>query len=235
MMKLHEFSTSDALNQAFGREIVQKLEHAISQQGNAVLAVSGGRTPQALFSQLASTPLAWEKVTITLADDRFLPPDHPDSNERLVKAFLLQDHAAAANFVSLYSPASDGDLDADAAIPRLLQRVKSLADFDVLILGMGEDGHTASLFPCSQQLSYAMADAAPDVVAVHPTTAPYARISFSRAKLQRSKHIYLHLVGAKKHAVLQQALAGQDIFAMPIRAFIHATTPELQVMYSEQS
>lgn len=234
MMQLREFKSSEQLNQAFCQQIVAHLTEAIQQRGQAVLAVSGGRTPQALFSQLAATPLPWDKVTITLADDRFLPPEHPDSNEGLVKAFLLQQYAAAASFVSLYSPATDGDLDADAAIPRLLQRVKSLPDFDVLILGMGEDGHTASLFPCSQQLSYAMADAAPDVVAVHPTTAPYARISFSRPKLQRSKHIYLHVVGAKKQAVLQQAVAGHDIFAMPIRAFIHANTPELQVMYSEQ-
>jgi 6-phosphogluconolactonase len=229
-MQLHQFSDTTALNQQFAAEITEHLQQAIHLRGEAVLVVSGGRTPLPLFQALATTELDWSKVTITLADDRFLPDDAPDSNERLVKSALLQQHAASARYISLYAPAET----AETAVPELLERVKSLPRFDVVILGMGEDGHTASLFPCSKELAAGMADDAPDLLATNPTTAPYQRISFSRARLSQGRAIYLHLVGGKKLAVLQQAAGGTDVAAMPIRAFIQLTSPQLSVMYAEQ-
>lgn len=229
-MKINTFPDSNSLNSAFAAEISRKLSAAIAQQGSAVLAVSGGKTPLPLFRALAQTDLPWQHVTVTLADDRFLPDTAADSNERLVKEALLQDKAAAARFVSLYQPAAS----AEAAVPALLARVQNLADFDVLILGMGEDGHTASLFPCCAELAAGLADNAPDLLATNPTTAPYQRISFSKQRLLRAKAIYLHLVGAKKRQVLEQAVAGTDVNAMPIRAFIALQPNELTVMYAEQ-
>lgn len=229
-MQIHQFFDSAALNHQFALEISQKLQQGIAERGQAVLVVSGGKTPLPLFHTLAQTELDWSKVTITLADDRFLPDDAPDSNERLVKSALLQHKAAAARFISLYSHADS----AEAAVPALLERVAGLATFDVLILGMGEDGHTASLFPCSQELAAGLADDAADLLAVNPATAPYQRISFSRRRLMQARSIYLHLVGPKKLQVLQQAAAGTDVAQMPIRAFIALTSPELAVMYAEQ-
>jgi 6-phosphogluconolactonase len=229
-MQLHQFSDTTALNQQFAAEISEQLRQAIHLRGEAVLVVSGGRTPLPLFQALATTELDWSKVTITLADDRFLPDDAADSNERLVKSALLQHQAANARFVSLYAPADT----AEAAVPELLQRVKSLPRFDVVILGMGEDGHTASLFPCCKELAAGMADDAADLLATNPTTAPYQRISFSRQRLSQGRVIYLHLVGSKKLEVLQQAAGGADVAAMPIRAFIQLTSPPLSVMYAEQ-
>jgi len=229
-MKINNFPDSSALNIAFAAEIAAKLAAAIAARGHAVLAVSGGKTPLPLFGALSQTDLPWQQVTITLADDRYLPDTAADSNERLVKAALLQNKAAAASFVSLYQPAES----AEAAVPVLLERVRDLADFDVLILGMGEDGHTASLFPCSAELSAGLAEDAPDLLATNPTTAPYQRISFSKKRLMRAKAIYLHLVGTKKLQVLQQAAAGTDVNAMPIRAFLALQQPELTVMYAEQ-
>jgi 6-phosphogluconolactonase len=229
-MQLHKFSDSSALNAAFAAQIVAQLQLAIRERGEAVFVVSGGRTPLPLFQTLANTDLDWSKVTITLADDRYLPDDAPDSNERLVKSALLQNKAAAARFVSLYAPADS----AEAAVPELLQRVRDLPCFDVVILGMGEDGHTASLFPCSKELSAGMADDAADLLATNPTTAPYQRISFSKKRLAAGRAIYLHLVGGKKLQVLEQAAAGTDVAAMPIRAFIQLTSPQLSVMYADQ-
>lgn len=229
-MQLHKFTDSNALNAAFASEISAQLQQAINERGEAVLVVSGGRTPLPLFQTLATTDLDWSKVIITLADDRFLPDDAPDSNERLVKSALLQGNAAAARFVSLYAPAES----AEAAVPELLKRVQGLPRFDVVILGMGEDGHTASLFPCSQELAAGLADDAADLLATNPTTAPYQRISFSKKRLAAGRAIYLHLVGAKKLQVLEQAAAGTDVAAMPIRAFIQLTTPQLSVMYADQ-
>lgn len=229
-MQLQQFSDSQALNAAFAIEISAKLQQAISERGTAVFVVSGGRTPLPLFQTLANTDLDWSKVTITLADDRYLPDDAPDSNERLVKSALLQHKAAAATFVSLYTPAEN----AEAAVPKLLARVRDLPRFDVVILGMGEDGHTASLFPCCKELAAGLADDAADLLATNPTTAPYQRISFSKQRLAQGRSIYLHLVGSKKLQVLQQAAAGTDVAAMPIRAFIQLTDPELSVMYADQ-
>lgn len=229
-MQLQQFPDSQALNAAFAAEISAKLQQAIDARGEAVFVVSGGRTPLPLFQTLANTDLDWSKVTITLADDRYLPDDAPDSNERLVKSALLQHKAAAATFVSLYAPAES----AEAAVPVLLARVRDLPRFDVVILGMGEDGHTASLFPCSKELAAGLADDAADLLATNPTTAPYQRISFSKQRLAQGRAIYLHLVGSKKLQVLQQAAAGTDVAAMPIRAFIQLTDPELSVMYADQ-
>lgn len=229
-MQLQQFTDSQALNSAFAADIAAKLQQAIAERGHAVLVVSGGKTPLPLFQQLAATPLAWDKVTITLADDRFLPDSAADSNERLVKSALLQGQASRANFISLYAAADN----AEAAVPTLLQRVATLGTFDVLILGMGEDGHTASLFPCCAELPVGLSTGAADLLATNPTSAPYQRITFSLRRLMQARAIYLHLVGPKKLQVLQQAAAGTDIAAMPIRAFIQHSQPELTVMYAEQ-
>jgi 6-phosphogluconolactonase len=227
-MQLHQFTDSNELNQDFADRLIAILSDAIAKRGAAYLVVSGGRTPQGLFSKLSQTDLDWSKVTITLADDRFLPDSEADSNERLVKASLLQHQAAAATFISLYVPTATAEL----AVPELLQRVKQLPTFDAVILGMGEDGHTASLFPCSKEIQQGLASDAPDVLAVNPTTAPYQRISFSKQRLLNSRALFLHLVGASKLTVLEQAKASQDELAMPIRAFIHHTAPELAVMFA---
>lgn len=227
-MQLQQFTDSSALNEDFANRLTAILSAAIAARGAAYLVVSGGRTPQALFSKLSQTDLDWSKVTITLADDRFLPDTEADSNERLVKATLLQHQAAAATFISLYAATATAEL----AVPELLQRVNKLPTFDAVILGMGEDGHTASLFPCSKEISQGLASDAPDLLAVNPTTAPYQRISFSKQRLLNSRVLFLHLVGASKLTVLEQAQASQDELAMPIRAFIHHTAPELTVMFA---
>jgi len=227
-MQLHQFTDSSELNQNFADRLIAILSDAIAKRGAAYIVVSGGRTPQGLFLKLNQADLDWSKVTITLADDRFLPDSEADSNERLVKASLLQQKAAAATFISLYAPTATAEL----AVPELLQRVKNLPTFDAVILGMGEDGHTASLFPCSKEISQGLAAEAPDLLAVNPTTAPYQRISFSKPRLLNSRALFLHLVGASKLTVLEQAQAAQDELAMPIRAFIHHTVPELAVMFA---
>lgn len=228
MHLLHKFTDSSALNTDFASRLVAILTSAITERGAAYLVVSGGRTPQALFQTLAATPLAWDKVTILLADDRYLPVDAEQSNERLVKATLLQQYAAKATFVSLYAEAEQ----AFAAIKDILPRVASLPTFDAVILGMGEDGHTASLFPCSAQLSAGLSDSAPAVLATEPTSAPFQRVSLSKPRLLDSRHIFLHLVGENKFPVLQQALLNTDPMQMPISAFLHHPSLTVDVMYS---
>lgn len=228
MMQLNQFADTQALNADFAKRLTDILQQAINERGAAYLVVSGGKTPQALFNTLSQTPLAWDKVTVLLADDRWLDDSETDSNERLVKATLLQHNASAARFISLYAntpSAFDG-------AAQVLERVKNLPTFDAVILGMGEDGHTASLFPCSEQIKQGLAEDAPAVLAVAPTTAPYQRISLSAARLLNSRQLFLHLVGANKLAVLDKAMAGDDVYAMPIRAFLQHPVATVTVMYT---
>ncbi|MEO3878803.1 6-phosphogluconolactonase [Rheinheimera fenheensis] len=228
MMQLNQFPDTQALNAEFAKRLTNILQQAINERGEAYLVVSGGKTPQALFNTLSQTSLAWDKVTVLLADDRWLDDSQADSNERLVKATLLQHNASAARFISLYAntpSAFDG-------AAQVLERVKNLPTFDAVILGMGEDGHTASLFPCSEQITQGLAADAPAVLAVAPTTAPYQRISLSAARLLNSRQLFLHLVGTNKLAVLDKAMAGDDVYAMPIRAFLQHPVATVTVMFT---
>ena len=227
-MQLNQFTDTDSLNQDFAKRLTAILQQAIAQRGEAFLVVSGGKTPQALFDTLSKTDLGWDKVTVLLADDRWLDATQNDSNERLVKASLLKEYAASARFISLYANTASA-FDGEAEVQ---SRIQPLPTFDAVILGMGEDGHTASLFPCSAQIKAGLADNAPAVLAVEPTTAPYQRMSLSKARLLDSRHLFLHLVGENKYQVLQHALADKDELAMPVRAFLHHPATQVVVMYT---
>ncbi|KKO46539.1 6-phosphogluconolactonase [Arsukibacterium ikkense] len=227
-MQLHHYTDSAALNHDFARQLVSILTDAIANRGQAYLVVSGGRTPTALFNTLSQAELAWDKVTVLLADERFVPVDSADSNERLVKTHLLQANASAANFISLYAGAAT----AEQAIAAISARLKALPAFDAVILGMGEDGHTASLFPCSRELTAGLAADASAVLAVNPTSAPHQRISLSLPRLLNSRQIFLHLVGPGKLEVLNKAQATNDVASMPIRAIIQQPDVDVAVMYA---
>jgi 6-phosphogluconolactonase len=134
---------------ALAEKIIDILSQAIINKGSASIAVSGGSTPKALFNILSNSTLDWEKVTVTLVDDRWLAPNHPDSNQHLVEQQLLQNKAVNARFVGLYQ--ADKGL---ADTIDFLNTQQPESSFDVLLLGMGNDGHTASLFPCSTQLKH---------------------------------------------------------------------------------
>ncbi|MDX1837172.1 6-phosphogluconolactonase [Legionella taurinensis] len=229
-MQLNHFNDSTVLNEQFVNEITGILDQAIQARGQAYLVVSGGSTPKALFQRLAQADLDWQKVTITLSDERCVAPTDPDSNETLVRSYLLKHQAAYAQFISLHSDKPTQD-------ERLLDiedRLKTLPVFDIVILGMGEDGHTASLFPCSEQIEAGLHDERLIVLSIVPKTAPYPRISLSKSRLLKSRHVYLHLVGENKLAVLNLALASDRATAMPIRAFLQHPGTDVQVMFAAQ-
>ncbi|MDN7124165.1 6-phosphogluconolactonase [Pseudidiomarina sp. 1APP75-32.1] len=219
------FASDSELVDYFNRKLRLQLETAIAERGHAYLVVSGGRTPIPLFQRLATQQLAWPQVTIVLADERWLPASDAASNERLVREHLLQDQAAAANFVSLLTSAED-PYQAAAVVS---DRLAALPTFDAVILGMGEDGHTASLFPGSDELQEGLTtDAA--ALAVTPKHAPHARMSMSKKRLLDSRQIYFHLSGAAKAAVLDHALAEEDVETMPVRAFLHQQQVPVEVL-----
>lgn len=222
---IHEFDTPDILTQDLAKRIIDLLEQAVNAKGKASLVVSGGSTPKPLFMLLSQSDFAWEKVTITLADERWVDATHQDSNEKLVRENLIKDKAAAAKFVSLTTGAHNAQ-DAEAEISARIDAIDS--QFDVLILGMGEDGHTASLFPCSEQISDGL-DLTRELsaIATQPATAPHQRMSMSLAKIINAQQVFLHLTGAKKKAVLLDALANYTRFEKPIKAVCDDTTVDL--------
>lgn len=215
----HRFPDSLALAHALAGEIRVDLEEAIAVRKAAGLVVSGGRTPLHLFQQLRTEKLSWSQVWITLADERWVETTAEASNERIVREQLIGDRAAAAHFVGLKNPAATPEAGADWAW-RALSRVPR--PFDVVLLGMGEDGHTASLFPGSLALARALdVAAAPGCIAVNALTAPHARVSLNLAALLDARRIVLHIEGDTKWQVYQRARMPGSTAELPIRAVLH--------------
>ena len=230
MFEQNNFDTRQQLDLALADKVSGILQQAISQKGKASIAVSGGSTPKGFFKVLSNKNIDWDKVTITLADERWVDINSDDSNTRLVHENLLQNKAAAAKFFHL----KQGQDLCDQTLADLnIAANSTLLPLDVLILGMGEDGHTASLFPCSAQIKQALdINNNNALIKVEPTTAPHQRITFSFASLSQSENTFLHLCGDNKKQVLAKAHNGDDVFDMPIRKFLQADNIDTQVYWS---
>lgn len=216
----HEYRTAALLADGLANDVAEQLRAAISARGDATLVVSGGRSPVSFFQSLAKQGLDWSKVTVTLADERWVPVEHADSNAGLLKQYLLQGPAAKARFLSLYSAAANLE-DAALQADRLLGELPAI---DVLVLGMGDDGHTASLFPNSPNLSDALQpNGTRRCWPMLAPTVPHQRLTMSRALLSTANYTVLSIAGSSKLTTLSAALASDDIAAMPIRAFLQPT------------
>jgi 6-phosphogluconolactonase len=202
MSEWREFASKEELDQALANHIAGRLQADIKDCGRASLAVSGGTTPTGMFQQLSRYSLDWAKVWLSLVDERQVAVDSADSNERLVREQLLQNHAAAAHFVSM---AGGGDED----LAELQRRLAALPrPFTAVVLGMGSDGHTASWFPGAANLTALLdPDSTAEVAATEPPAAAHQRITLTLSAVLNSREIILHLTGAAKKAVLEQAVA----------------------------
>lgn len=226
MISEHLHATPAALAQAIRHE----LRAAIAARGQATLAVSGGKSPIALFEQLRDQALDWARVTVLLVDERGVPHDHADSNTQLVRQHLLQGAAAAASFATLFD-AAPADLN-DAALNQLVasanQRLSAIPfPLDVVVLGMGEDGHTASLFPGAPGLDHALTSAGP-IAGVRPTTAPHARLTLTLPVLLAARHLHLSMAGDAKRGVYQAAAKAANP-ALPISLLLNHPACTVQV------
>lgn len=211
-MKEHICDSGAELAWQLADSIVQRLHAAINQRGHAVLAVSGGKSPIALFEALRVLPLEWARVTVLLVDERCVPQDHADSNTALVRQHLLKDDAAAATFVPFFDTLPES-LDDDALNQLVDAANRRLATqpwpMDMAVLGMGDDGHTASLFPGAPGLRAALNGSGP-VAWVRPATAPHARLTLTLPALLATRELALAISGASKLAVFQQARLDAD-------------------------
>ncbi|HCW95205.1 6-phosphogluconolactonase [Stutzerimonas balearica] len=215
----HSLADAKRMAEVMADGVAKVLDYAVHTHGIASLAVSGGRSPIPFFEALSRRELDWSRVQITLADERWVPPSDEASNEALVRRYLLQGPAAQAQFLGLYSPA---DTLAEAA-RHAAEALTGLAQpIDVLVLGMGEDGHTASLFPGSDNLAHALRDDCPEpCVPMRAPSAPHERLSLSYPILASARTQYLAIQGLAKLDTLRDALAA-DALQMPIRAFMHS-------------
>ncbi len=215
----HVCANTAAQARQLAEAVAAQLRHAIATRGHALLAVSGGKSPIALFEHLRQQPLDWASVTVLLVDERCVPHTHPDSNTALVRQHLLQDGAAAATFVTFFDTLDAIDTLAAAANQRLATLHWPL---DVAVLGMGEDGHTASLFPAAPGLDTALHTTA-HVAWVRPDAighAPHPRLTLTLPTLQAARQLHLSLAGPAKQSVYRQALAQPDA-ALPVSLLLH--------------
>ena len=221
-MKEHFCNSAAELAWKLADAIVQRLHSAINLRGHAVVAVSGGKSPIALFEALRVLPLDWQRVTVLLVDERCVPHDHADSNTALVRQHLLKDAAAVATFVSFFDtlPASLDDTALNGLVDAANRRLATQPwPMDMAVLGMGDDGHTASLFPGAPGLRQALHSSGP-VAWVRPKDAPHARLTLTLPALLATRELAVAISGASKLAVFQQARLGADE-ALPVSLILN--------------
>ncbi|ANB71608.1 6-phosphogluconolactonase [Paraburkholderia phytofirmans OLGA172] len=210
MIKLHAFDDQRAQSDALAKAVGDALHASLAAQAAtpntgarpATLAVSGGSSPRPFLQTLSTQSFDWARIAVTLVDDRWVPETDSASNSQLVHDTLLQNAAKHAAFWPLVDTAQD--LNAHVAALNADPRFSSVPD--VAILGMGEDGHTASIFADAPEWDYAITTAE-RFVAVHPGNAPHARVSWSLSALKEVKHLFLLIAGPRKRDVLNAAAA----------------------------
>ncbi|UJW83312.1 6-phosphogluconolactonase [Hydrogenophaga sp. SL48] len=215
---------------AIAAHIASTLRSAIAARGQASLAVSGGKSPIPMFDALREQDLDWSQVTVVLVDERVVPRDHADSNTALVARHLLQGKAAAARFLLFFrelAPTFNAEV-LDALVIDASERIAALPwPLDVAVLGMGEDAHTASLFPGAP--GYARAIATDQRLAwVVPDTAPHARLTFTLSALLAARELVLSIAGGSKLAVYRKAAEKADE-SLPISLVLNQSSTPIGV------
>lgn len=219
-----------SLSRQVAGDIASRLARAVESRGLASLLVSGGRSPVKLFEQLRVQALDWSRVCVALADERWVDPTDAGSNEKLVRDVLLQDRAAAARFLGLKNAAPSPDLGAVSAWETFARVPRP---FDVTVLGMGDDGHTASLFPGSPNLRSALNPAAAaGCVGMWAPSEPRARLSLNLSALLDSRRILILISGEDKWRTYAAASAAGALEDMPIRAVLRQERTPVEVLWA---
>lgn len=229
----HEFDNGEQLTTALSESIASELQSAATTQNQVLLGLSGGTTPMPVYRALAQRTLPWDKIKMLLVDERYVSTEHGDSNERNIRQAFSANSEAEKSIIGLWSEQVDIESAALAADQTLANRHAVL---DVVLLGMGEDGHFASLFPSCLQFDEAISvKGSRFVLPMYPMPAhaAHARLSMSLAYIQRARRIILIITGEKKRRVLQQAISEGDVQHLPIAALFKANSPAIEIYWSK--
>lgn len=228
--RFNNFNDGTALAQALAERVASMLAEAIVTRGHASMAVSGGSTPKAFFKALSALTLDWDRVTVTLVDERFVPEADGRSNHALVSQGLLQGKAAGARFIPLYHT----DVSVEDAARLATEATRDICQpFDVVILGMGGDGHTASFFPGGNNLEKALDPNTPrGIITMKADGAGEPRLTFTFSALQDARLLVLHIETASKKPVIDQALAKGKDSTLPIGRVIANAASETEIYWA---
>lgn len=223
-MRLIAYPDRDQLYHGLAKLLAKGLVAAIAERGHASLSVPGGTTPGPVFDILSQMPLDWAKVAVFLNDERWVGEDSPRSNTGLLHARLLCGPAAKAKLVPLYAPAAQPE----DQLAALAEGLAPHLPISVLLLGMGADMHTASLFPGADLLTQALAADAPPLMALRAEAAGEPRVTLTAPVLQAAEAIHILITGAEKRAAIERA---RDL--PPEQAPIHAVLDNATVHWAE--
>ena len=219
-MKLIEYSDSDILWMDLANTIAGELNRALMTHDRVSLAVPGGTTPGPVYDVLSAISLDWDRIDVILTDERWVPEDNPRSNARLLRERLLVGKAAAANFIPYYTGGTEPDVD----LVDKSAEVRALCPITFLLLGMGTDMHTASLFPGADWLKKALSDDAPELLAIHAPDADEPRVTLSANVLNGAMQKHLVILGADKRESLEKAAEIGDPLRAPVAAVLDGLT-----------
>jgi 6-phosphogluconolactonase len=223
MLDRRSFADKTTLAKELADAVAGRIEAAIAERGEAAIAVSGGSTPARFFAALGKRKdIDWGKVVVTLVDERWVDELNERSNAALVNEKLLQGPAASARFLPLYSGGAEPDATRIAKTAAGLQHLPH--PFAAVVLGMGNDGHTASFFPGGDTLAEALTAPGP-VIAIRAPGAGEPRVTFTLPRLLETDALFLHIEGEGKAEVLETALADGPVEQMPVRAVLRADRP----------
>lgn len=228
-MTFHAYASAAELFQALSDHIVAHLSEAVAVRGEASLVVPGGTTPSTLFDILCKREAPWPRITVTLSDERWVDPDSEESNERMVRHRLLREQVSLAQFVPWKTPDAHAR-EAEPAVNANLERIAR--PFDLVILGMGTDGHTASLIPDAECLPRALDTQSPRLVSAIPSSRLGERMTLTLRAILNARSIALLIRGEEKKAAFEAAGAGADILEMPIRGVLHQAQVPIAVWWS---
>ena len=214
-MEFFEYPDRDMAAMRIADMLAGKLRELLMNRESVSLAVPGGTTPGPIFDVLSAADVDWDRVTIMLTDERWVEPDSPRSNAGLISARLLQGPAAAARFQPFYKHG----MTADEAAKELSEEISGLLPLSMVLLGMGDDMHTASLFPGARGLDTALAEDAPALCAIETDAQPEPRITLSAPALNRAIEKHLVIFGDSKREAFEAAMS-QPAHVAPIRAVI---------------
>jgi 6-phosphogluconolactonase len=226
----HLFENFDSLSATLAALIAAQLRAALEARPGASLVVAGGRTPAGILVRLSNEALAWDRVFVTLTDERWVGADDPASNAMMLRKTLLVGAAAQARFVPLYTGAPTPD-EATGSVSAGLATLPR--PFDIMVLGMGDDGHTASLFPGADNLEAALTPKnGQPCMAIRAPGAPQPRITLTLPALLDARSLYVMFTGPSKRRTYELARQSGPIEDMPIRGVLRGAPVPVDVFYT---